>query len=226
MTTHPRPADVLAAVLFDLDGTLVDSTAADLRSWLQWLDEYDIPRSRLGDWHGRPARQVVAELLEPGYRDEDLDLGEQRIEKLQIENSRDVLLLPGARDALDALNGSGRVAVVTSCSRALATARIAAAGLPAPAVVVTVDDVSRGKPDPEPFRTAAVLLGQTPARCLAVEDAPAGVASAHGAGCSVLTVGRVAEADLPQADFSRPHLGAVRFTIVGDGISLSLTSTG
>jgi sugar-phosphatase len=113
---------------------------------------------------------------------------------------------------------------VTSCSRALATARIAAARLPAPAVTVTVDDVSRGKPDPEPFRTAAVLLGQAPMRCLAVEDAPAGVASARGAGCSVLTVGRMTGADRPDVDFSRPDLGAARFIIVGNGISLSLTS--
>ena len=94
---------------------------------------------------------------------------------------------PGAIDVLDRLPPD-RVAIVTSGTVRLASARIAAAGLPRPAVVVTADDVEVGKPNPAPFLTGAALLGFPPERCLVVEDAPAGVTAAKAAGCPVVGV--------------------------------------
>ncbi len=95
----------------------------------------------------------------------------------------------------------GRLAVVTSCGRALAEARLAGAGLPRPAVLVTADDVRRGKPDPEGYRRAAALLGLEPARCVAVEDAPAGIAAARAAGARTVGVATTHPADeLAEAD--------------------------
>jgi sugar-phosphatase len=209
-----------AAVLFDLDGTLVDSAAGDLQAWLQWITESGLEPDRLGDWHGRPARRVVAELLGSGCTERDLDAGEARVEALQIDFSRDVVPLSGAREALGALAGSGRSAIVTSCSRPLAAARLKFAQLPEPDLVVTVDDVKHGKPDPEPFCTAAHRLGHDPRTCLAVEDAKAGLASATAAGCTTLQVGTAHSGGDMFADFACPDLSFVRIERSDRGIEL------
>ncbi|MFC7658386.1 HAD-IA family hydrolase [Pseudonocardia benzenivorans] len=126
--------------------------------------------------------------------------------------------LPGA---VEALRACSRAAIVTSCTRALARARIAAAGLPAPAVVVTADDVTAGKPDPEPFLLAAEHLQVAAARCLVVEDAPAGLAAARAAGMATLAVaGTHALADL-DADAGVPDLSHVRFASGPTGIRVA-----
>ncbi|WP_233153305.1 HAD family hydrolase, partial [Kineosporia sp. R_H_3] len=139
-----------------MDGTLVDSTRSVQRSWLEWAGEYDVPLDRLTGWHGVPAKQIIATVVDdPARHAEAL----ARIEALEIEDAAGgILVLPGAVEALAALP-AGRAAVVTSCTRLLAHARIAAAGLVAPGVVVTASDVTHGKPDPEPFVLGARRLG-------------------------------------------------------------------
>ena len=135
-------------------------------------------------------------------------------------------MLPGALDALAALGPSRdqvaswasgadyRCAIATSCTAPLAAARIAATGLPAPDVVVTASDVTRGKPHPEPFLLAAARLGVAPADCLAVEDAPGGLEAARAAGCSTLAVATTTvPADLI-ADAVVENLAAVTFAVV------------
>ncbi|MGF1661448.1 MAG: HAD-IA family hydrolase [Kineosporiaceae bacterium] len=177
-------AETFDAVLFDMDGTLLDSTASVVRSWTRWAGEFGVPLSALTSrsFHGVPARDIVAILLPEG----DLEAAHDRIVELEVLDATDCAALPGAVPALAA--AAGRAAVVTSCSAPLAAARLAAARLPVPAVVVTADDVMRGKPDPEPFLAAARRLGADPRRCLVVEDAPAGLAAGAAAGCATVAV--------------------------------------
>lgn len=187
--TEPVPRETILsgrtfdAVLLDMDGTLVDSTAAVERSWATWGVEYGLTRSALSAGHGQPASQLVRALLAA----DQVDAGMSRIAELELADVHDTTILPGAVELLTAVPPH-RVAIVTSATRPLAMARINAAGLTAPAVVVTFDDVSCGKPHPEPFLTGAARLGIDPARCLVVEDAPAGIAAGRAAGCATLAV--------------------------------------
>jgi mannitol-1-/sugar-/sorbitol-6-phosphatase len=126
-------------------------------------------------------------------------------------------VLPGAVEALAALP-AGRAAVVTSCTRLLAHARIEAAGLVAPGVVVTASDVTHGKPDPEPFVLGARRLGADPARCLVVEDAPAGLQAGRAAGAATLAVVTTHPAGDLDADVVVPSLADVRFRTGPDGV--------
>ncbi|GLY04510.1 HAD-IA family hydrolase [Actinoplanes sp. NBRC 101535] len=204
---NPLFAAGFDAVLFDIDGTLADSTASVLRSWRRFATEHGIPAKAVADNHGRPARHLI-DLLLPADKAE---AGLARITAIEIEDAVTVRPTPGALDLFGSLPDSRR-AVVTSCSAPLARARMAAAGLVTPPVTVTADDVRTGKPDPEPYLLAAERLGVDPARCLAVEDAAAGIRSALAAGCTVLAVtGTSAAAELKEADLVVDGLDRVRF---------------
>ena len=213
------PQLVVDALLFDLDGTLVDSTASVERNWRKLADKMGVAFSDIEDLiHGIPARQVVP-MIEP-------DASPERIEELaqflldgESTDTGDVVALPGAIDALDGLP-TGRWAIVTSGSTRLARARITAAGLPLPRNLITADDVAVGKPDPAPYLAGAALLGFPPQRCLVFEDAPAGVASARAAGAQVLGLltthpelgeqeGIPTVASFEQVEFSADRLGVV-----------------
>jgi sugar-phosphatase len=183
------------AVLFDLDGTLVDSTASVTRSWRRFAAEVGVSMQALHDNHGQPARTLVEKLLPRGQ----VDAGVERITSLEVADAAGVRANVGAARLLQSLPDAQR-AIVTSGSMAIASARMAAAGLARPAVIVTSDDVERGKPDPAPFLLAAERLGVDPKRCLVVEDAAAGIRSARAAGCEVLAVaGTVPAIDLSEA---------------------------
>jgi sugar-phosphatase len=209
-------AETFDAVLFDMDGTLLDSAASVVRSWTRWAGEYGVSTRALssGSFHGVPARDIVATLL-PG---DDVEAAYARIVELEVVDTDGVVPLPGAVEALQA--AGARAAIVTSCSTDLAAARIKAAGLPAPEVVVTADDVARGKPDPEPFVLAASRLGAAPDRCLVVEDAPAGLAAAVAAGCARLAVTTTHRRDELDADLVVTTLAEVRLA-PGNGIRLA-----
>ncbi|SDQ77405.1 HAD-IA family hydrolase [Quadrisphaera sp. DSM 44207] len=172
-----------AAVLFDMDGTLVDSTPVVVRSWLRWAAEEGVDPARLTGMHGVPAAGIVERLLPAPRRAAAV----ARIDAIELQDVDGVVILPGAAQALAALP-PGRAAIATSCGRSLARLRMAATGLAAPAVVVTADDVERGKPDPQPYLLAASRLGVDPAACLVVEDAPSGLTSARAAACATLAV--------------------------------------
>lgn len=194
------------ALLFDMDGTLVDSTASVLRGWQTVAAEFPIPPELFArvPRHGRPAGEILADLLPPGL----IARAAARLDELERTDTGDVVPLPGAARLLAAAP-PGRWAVVTSAGRPLARVRLAAAGIEAP-VLVTVDDVSRGKPDPEPFLLAAKLLGVSPERCLVFEDAPAGLAAARAAGAASVAVATThAAADL-DADLVVADLRGVR----------------
>lgn len=194
------------ALLFDMDGTLVDSTASVLRGWQTVAAEFPIPQELFAavPRHGRPAVEILADLLPR----ELIPAAAERLDELERTDTGDVALLPGVACLLAAAP-AGRWAVVTSAGRPLAEVRLAAAGIDAP-VLVTVDDVSRGKPDPEPFLLGAKLLGVPPERCLVFEDAPAGLAAARAAGAATVAVATTHPADELDADLVVTDLSAMR----------------
>lgn len=199
-----------AAVVFDMDGTLVDSTPAVVRSWLRWADEEDVDPSRLRGYHGIPASGIVTELL-PADR---WEAALARITAIELADTEGIGVLPGALEALTAVPPE-QAAIATSCTRDLAWARIEATALPAPKVVVTVDDVERGKPSPDPFLEAARRLGADPAECLVVEDAPGGLTAARAAGCATLAVRTTTPDEELVADLAVDSLARVRFVVSG-----------
>jgi mannitol-1-/sugar-/sorbitol-6-phosphatase len=169
-----------AAILADLDGTLVDSVASSERAWgafarRRGLDEAETHRFAMG----RPTRETIALLVPEGERDAE----QGQIDRDEVDDAGSVAAYPGAADLLA---GPIPLAVVTSGSTALATARLRGAGLEPPAVLITADKIERGKPDPEPFLLGARGLGVDPSRCLALEDAPPGIESALAAGMPVV----------------------------------------
>ena len=182
------PQLVVQAVLFDLDGTLVDSAASVVRNWHKLGDRLAIPWERIGPWiHGIPVRQVLR-MLEPDMPDDLIEEMHEFMVEAESTDVGDVVPMPGALTALDVLP-THRWAIVTSGGQRLATARIRAAGLPMPKHLVTADDVPVGKPAPDPYLMGAGKVGFPPQRCLAFEDAPAGITSAQAAGVPVIGIG-------------------------------------
>ncbi len=204
-----------AAVLLDMDGTLVDSTAAVVRSWVTWALERGIDPRRLEGYHGVPAAAIVRELV----AGDDVEAATARIDELELLDVDGITVLPGAAEALSALP-TGRAAIVTSCVRPLADARIGAARLQRPSVVVTADEVEHGKPHPEPFLLGAARLGVDPADCLVVEDAPSGLAAARAAGMATLAVTTTTPREQLDADVVVPTLADVRLVVHDDGVEV------
>jgi mannitol-1-/sugar-/sorbitol-6-phosphatase len=209
--------EVFEAVLFDMDGTLIDSTSAVYRAWARWAGEMGLTEAELARHHGVPAASVVRAVL-PAERQE---AAIARIAELELADVADIVVLPGAAEALKALT-EVKNAIATSCTLPLAQARIRAAGLVPPSTLVTVDDVTHGKPDPEPFLVAAEKLGADPKRCLVVEDAPMGLQAAHAAGCLTLAVVTTTPREALDADAVVDNLSAVEFLPEPDGIRLRL----
>ena len=171
-----------SAILFDMDGVLIDSTPAVARVWHEWAVEHGFdPATVVGMAHGRPSRTTVRELLP----DADIELEDRELERREIADLDGVVALPGARELLNALP-TGRWTVATSATRALAEVRFRAAGLPIPKTWVTSNDVKIGKPDPEPYLRAAANLGFPASDCIVVEDAAAGVRAGKAAGARVI----------------------------------------
>jgi mannitol-1-/sugar-/sorbitol-6-phosphatase len=209
--------EVFEAVIFDLDGTLIDSTPAVERAWKTWAGEYGLTATELGRHHGVPSASVVrAVISEDRYK-----AAVQRITELELADVHDIVVLPGAAEALASLVGA-KNAIATSCTVPLAEVRIAAARVVPPTVIVTADDVVNGKPHPEPFLQAARLLDADPRRCLVIEDAPKGLEAAQAAGCFTLAVVTTTPREALDADAVVTDLSEVRFDIDHAGIRLKL----
>jgi sugar-phosphatase len=171
-----------SALLFDLDGVLIDSTPAVARVWTRWAVEHGFdPETVVHKAHGRPSRITIRELLPHA----DVDLENREVERREIEDLDGVVLLPGAGQLVDSLPPD-RWTIATSCTRPLAEVRLRAAGLPIPMNMITSSDVKIGKPDPEPFLKAAAKLGFAASDCIVVEDAAAGVRAGKAAGARVI----------------------------------------
>src|ERR1700731_4719073 len=150
-----------SALLFDMDGVLIDSTPAVARVWHRWAVEHGFdPETVVHMAHGRPSRTTIRELLPNAYP-HDIDREDREVERREMEDLDGVVLLPGARQLLDLLPPE-RWTIATSCTRPLAEVRLRAAGLPIPRTMITSSDVKIGKPDPEPYLKPAVIW-KTPA---------------------------------------------------------------
>jgi sugar-phosphatase len=173
-----------SALLFDMDGVLIDSTPAVARVWHGWAVEHGFdPETVVQLAHGRPSRTTIRELLPSA----DIDREDREVERREMEDLDGVVLLPGARQLLDSLPPD-RWTIATSCTRPLAEVRLRAAGLPIPKTLITSNEVKIGKPDPEPYLKAAAKLGFAASDCVVVEDAPAGVRAGKAAGARVIAL--------------------------------------
>ena len=178
-----------SALLFDLDGVLINSTPAVERVWRRWAIEHGFnPEEVVAQAHGRPSLTTVREFL-PHV---DHEAENREVERREIEDLEGVIPLPGALELLASLP-EDRWTIVTSCTRSLAKVRIKAAGLPLPKKLITSNDITHGKPHPEPYLKAATLLGYPASECLVFEDVPAGIRSGKGAGARVIALKTTAE---------------------------------
>ena len=172
------------AVLSDLDGVLVDSAAVIERTWRGFAARHGLdPDEVVAAGHGRRSIDLIR-LVAPHL---DAEAEAANVEREEIAQASGLRPLPGARELVDAVPAE-RFAIVTSGSRALALARLRAAGLPVPAVLVTAEEVDDGKPHPAGYLRAAELLGVDPAHSVVLEDAPAGVEAGRAAGMTVIAV--------------------------------------
>lgn len=203
------PEFVCSSVLFDLDGVLVDSTGSVARQWRKWAEQKGIdPEKVLKIAHGVRALEIVKHVAP--HLDADAEVRE--IEGLEIDDHDGVAVMPGAAELVRSVP-DGRWAVVTSGRRHLATGRLQWANLPVPRIMVPADEVTRGKPDPEPYLKAAQLLGVDPKECLVIEDAPAGIRAARAAGMKVIALTSTYPAsELKEADAIVPALRQIRVT--------------
>ncbi len=182
-----------SALLFDMDGVLIDSTPAVARVWSRWAEEHGFdPREVVRRAHGRPSLTTVREFLPHA----DHALENREVERREMEDLEGVVLLPGAKELLNNLPPE-RWTIVTSSTRPLAEVRLRAAGLPIPPRLITSSDIQNGKPHPEPYLKAASALGFPAGECIVVEDVPAGIRSGKAAGAKVIAfTTTVAESEL------------------------------
>ena len=187
-------------LLFDLDGVLVDSTPAVARVWSKWAIEHGFdPEETVQRAHGRPSIATIRDLLPHA----DAEAENRIVEQGELDDTDGVIPLPGACELLNSL-ALEHWAIVTSCTRALAETRLRAAGLPLPKRLITCDDITRGKPDPEPYLKGAALLAVQAQECVVFEDAPAGIRAGKAAGATVVafpTTSPEIELDAAGADF-------------------------
>lgn len=216
----PAPTLTCRALLLDVDGTLVDSAEAVRSAWSAVARELGAdPDAVAAAALARRAPEVVEEFFDPGDRAHALEASL----RTSVESADLVRALPGAADLLRSLP-DGAWGCVTSGRREILTARLRGAGLPVPPVLVTAEDVERGKPDPQPYRRGAELLGVDPADAVALEDTPEGVRSARAAGLRVVGVlGTHAADDLRAAgaDALVDAPGDVRVVVEGDALRLT-----
>lgn len=193
--------------LFDLDGTLINSQDSVVHSWVTMANEAGIPLEALAGHHGIPAEQTLRKIL-VGREEAEIQRWVRRVTELEIEDVDGTDAVPGALELLAELTDREIPwTIVTSCTTDLAIARTRAAKIPMPANSVTFDQVSRGKPFPEPFILGADRLGLQTDICWAIEDAPGGVTSAKEAGCIVAGVLTThTREELPHADHHLEHL--------------------
>jgi mannitol-1-/sugar-/sorbitol-6-phosphatase len=173
------------ALLIDMDGTLVDSTAVVERVWSEWANRHGLNAEEvIHAAHGVPSRQTMRRFVGDSV---DIEAEAEALARTEVLDVAGVRAVPGAVEFIASLPPD-RWALVTSAGRDLAGRRMAAIGLQLPAVCITADEVAIGKPDPECYRAAARALRVDPRQCLVLEDAPAGLTAGHAAGAKLLGI--------------------------------------
>ena len=208
------------AVLFDLDGVLIDSTSCIVRHWATWAGQHGLDVSEvMRVAHGLRAIETMR-LVAPHL---DAEVEAERYTAHEIADTEGIVAMEGARQLLMVLPADAWAVVTSGCAE-LATARLRRAGLKVPATLVTADDVQRGKPAPDPYLLGAARLGVPVERCVVVEDAPAGIQSARAAGMRVIGVATThAPEDLLNATVVVDRLAALSIsTDDGQGRGLAI----
>ena len=208
------PTFTCSAILFDLDGVLVDSTRAVDREWRAWAKRKGVDGDAImAIAHGVRTVEVIRRVA-PHL---DAELEASLIESEEAEDKEGVVVMPGAVELVRSIP-EGRWGVVTSGSRLLASTRMVYCGLTLPKVLITADDVTHGKPHPEPYLKGAEGLGFEPADCLVIEDAPAGIRSARAGGMKVIGITSTYAAEkLAAADAVVGTLGQIQVSSNGAG---------
>jgi len=178
------PLFTCQAVLFDLDGVLVDSTPCVTRVWTEWAKQHGLdPEYVVHVAHGQKAIETVRKVAPKLDADREFRI----IEQMELDDTDGLRLLPGAKELLSVIPPD-RYTIVTSGTRRLATKRLRAVGLPVPPTMVSADEVMNGKPHPEPYLAGAASVGFAASECLVFEDAPSGIRSAQSAGATAIGV--------------------------------------
>ncbi|HEY7096109.1 MAG TPA: HAD family hydrolase [Terriglobales bacterium] len=203
-----------AAILFDLDGVLVDSTRSVVRQWHRWAKENALdPDEVAAVAHGVRTIEVVRRMA-PHL---DAKAEALALEQREAVDYEGVEVMPGAAELLQSIP-DGKWCVVTSGMRMLALSRLQIGRLPVPKVMVSADEVTNGKPHPEPYLKGAQLLGVNPEECLVVEDAPAGIRSAHAGKMKAIGItSTYAARDLDEADAVIQRLTQIRVSSGREG---------
>lgn len=205
------------AILFDMDGTLIDTTGPVERSWRNWAARHDLdPDAILAVCHGRRSIETVRRFAPAGA---DIDEEVRLVEECYINDSEGVRAVPGALELLQSLPRH-RWAVVTSAPQGMARKRIAQAGLPLPDLLIGADNVTQGKPHPEGYRTAAQKLGFDPRETVVFEDAPAGLEAGNAAGAWVIGLTTTLPAHELGETLCLPDLTALRVQVDEDGLEI------
>lgn len=209
------------ALLFDMDGVLIDSTHAVARVWTNWAIEHGFdPHEVVHRAHGRPSLSTVKDYLPHA----DHEAENLIIEEREVNDVEGIVPWPGALELLSSLP-LDRWAIVTSCTRRLAEVRLAAGGLPRPDLFITSTDVVHGKPAPDPYLKGAITLGFRPEECVVVEDVAAGVRAGKAAGCRVIGLRTTVAADeliAAGADWVVDNCAKIQAIAGADGLEMLL----
>jgi sugar-phosphatase len=216
--TIQAPALRCRAILFDLDGVLVDSAERVEKTWRAWAARHRLDAELvIAAAHGRRTVETVALVAPELSAEAEL----RALETSEATNSDGIYEIAGARDLLQSL-APNRWAIVTSGIRAVAEFRIRYTGLPMPAVMICAEEISRGKPDPEGYLAAAGRLGFTPTDCVVIEDAPPGIEAAKAAGMRAIAIATTYPANrLAGADLVVERLSDLSVESVHDDIQIT-----
>ncbi|MDX9674117.1 MULTISPECIES: HAD-IA family hydrolase [unclassified Pseudomonas] len=202
------------AFLFDMDGTVLNSIAAAERVWAAWAERHGVDvETFLPTIHGVRAIDTIRRLNLPGV---DAEAQAAFIAQAEIDDVEGIVQIPGAAAFLDSLPAE-RWAMVTSAPRDLALRRMAAAGIPEPAVMITAEDVTAGKPDPAGYRLAAQRLGLAPCDCLIFEDATVGIQAAEAAGAALMIITTTHQHPLETTHATLDSYESLSITVDGKG---------
>jgi mannitol-1-/sugar-/sorbitol-6-phosphatase len=207
-----------SAFLFDMDGTILNSIAAAERIWSAWATRHGLDVAAfLPTIHGARAVDTIARLGLPGV---DAEAEALEITRAEIDDVEGIVEIPGAAAFLQSLP-AGRWAIVTSAPEALARRRLQAAGLPVPAVMITSEDVSNGKPHPDCYLLAARRLGVDAVDCLIFEDAPLGIRAAEAAGAQVMVISTTHDQPMDTPHASINGYATFMATVADSGLLLT-----